>query len=60
MKACPYRKDFFAKLRSDKDGGEPATEEELDADLNGWLAALNAIVKHMQDFYEKGGYNKGF
>jgi len=60
IKACPYRKDFFAKLRADKDGGEPATEDELDTDLNKWLASLSAIVKHMQDFYEKGGYNKGF
>ncbi|KAF5351718.1 hypothetical protein D9756_007639 [Leucocoprinus leucothites] len=60
MKACPYRKDFFDKLRADGDGGQPATEEDLDTELNKWLAALSAIVKHMQDFYEKGGHNKGF
>lgn len=47
MKACPYRKDLYAKLDS--------TDEELDA----WLRALDNVVTHMQDFYEKGEYNKG-
>lgn len=60
MKACPYRADFFAKLRADKEGGPEATQEELDAELDKWLAALSAIVQHMQEFYEKGGHNKGF
>ncbi|KAF9452770.1 glycolipid transfer protein [Macrolepiota fuliginosa MF-IS2] len=60
MKACPYRVDFFAKLRADKDGGPEAIQEDLDAELDKWLAALNTIVQHMQDFYEKGEYGKGF
>jgi hypothetical protein len=60
MKACPYRADFFVKLRTDPAGGPQASEEELDADLNKWLAALSAIVKHMEEFYDEGGYAKGF
>lgn len=60
MKACPYRADFFTKLRTDKEGGEPASQEELDVELDKWLAALSAIVQHMQEFYEKGGHDKGF
>jgi hypothetical protein len=60
MKACPYRKNFFEKLRADPDGGSPDTEEELDTELNRWLAALSSIVKHMEDFYDKGGYGKVF
>lgn len=60
MKACPYRADFFTKLRADQEGGEPVTQEELETDLNKWLAALSAIVQHMQDFYVEGNYDKGF
>jgi hypothetical protein len=35
-------------------------EERLNAKLNGWLAALDRIVKRIEAFYEKGGYGKGF
>jgi hypothetical protein len=51
MKACPYRKDFYAKL------GSPP--EKVDEELDKWLAALHQIVTRLQTFYEKGGYNKG-
>lgn len=51
MKACPYRKDFYEKL------GSPP--EKVNEELDKWLAALDKIVTHMQDFYDKGGYGKG-
>lgn len=51
MKACPYRKDFYAKL------GSPP--EKVSEELDKWLASLHDIVTRMQAFYEKGGYNKG-
>ena len=44
MKACPYRKDFYAKL------GEP--REQVDQNLRAWLEALEKIVREMQQFYE--------
>ncbi|KAG8842931.1 hypothetical protein FRB96_004609 [Tulasnella sp. 330] len=50
MKACPYRKDFYPKLGSPPD--------KVDQDLGVWLAALDVIIKRMQDFYEAGGHNK--
>ena len=59
MKACPYRKDFYAKLAVDPEGGEPASQEKVDAELDKWLAALDAIVKRMEEFYAKGGHSKG-
>jgi hypothetical protein len=43
MKACPYRKDFYAKL------GSPP--EKVHEELVKWLDALEKIVKQMQDFY---------
>lgn len=43
MKACPYRKDFYAKL------GEP--QEMVHVELEKWLAALEKIVKRMQAYY---------
>jgi len=58
MKACPYRKDFYAKLAADPDGGPSVQSDKLDEELNKWLAALDAIVKRMVQFYEKGGYGK--
>ncbi|KAL0067364.1 hypothetical protein AAF712_005592 [Marasmius tenuissimus] len=60
MKACPYRADFYAKLAADPAGGEPASQEKVNEELDKWLAALDSIVKRMEDFYEKGGHNKGF
>ncbi|TKY90905.1 hypothetical protein EX895_000903 [Sporisorium graminicola] len=52
MKACPYRKDFYAKL------GEP--QSKVDEELEKWLAALEKIVAHMKSFYASGKYDKGF
>ncbi|ETS63921.1 hypothetical protein PaG_02248 [Moesziomyces aphidis] len=52
MKACPYRKDFYAKL------GEP--QSKVDEELEKWLAALEKIVAHMKAFYASGKYDKGF
>lgn len=60
MKACPYRADFYAKLAADPAGGVPVSDDKLNDELNKWLAALDAIVKHMEAFYEKGGHSKGF
>ena len=51
MKACPYRKDFYAKLGSD--------QTAVSADLERWLAALEKIVQQLQTFYESGNYGKG-
>ncbi|KZV83025.1 glycolipid transfer protein [Exidia glandulosa HHB12029] len=51
MKACPYRADFYAKL------GSP--QEKVNTELGAWTAALDAIVKRLEAFYEKGGYGKG-
>ena len=59
MKACPYRAAFYEKLAADPDGGEPASQERLNAELNKWLQALEAIVTRVQSFYEKGGHDKG-
>ncbi|WFD23672.1 hypothetical protein MEQU1_002366 [Malassezia equina] len=42
--ACPYRKDFYAKLGP--------SEESVRAPLLEWLAALENIVATMQKFYE--------
>lgn len=44
MKACPYRKDFYAKL------GSPA--DRVNAQLNEWLSSLERIVQELQQFYE--------
>ena len=60
MKACPYRADFFAKLRADPAGGPTASEEKSNEELDKWLAALASIVTRLETFYEKGGYGKGF
>ena len=60
LKAVPYKADLFAKLRADPAGGPGATQEELDATLAKWLAALASIVARMEAFYEKGGHAKGF
>lgn len=44
MKACPYRKDFYAKL------GTP--EDRVRAQLREWLDALDRIVLRMKVIYE--------
>ncbi|KAH9963887.1 het-c2 protein [Russula dissimulans] len=60
MKACPYRADFFTKLKADPAGGSPATDEHVNEGLNKWLAALDGIVVRLQTFYKAGGHDKGF
>ena len=59
MSACPYRKDFYTKLAADPNGGEPESQERLDAELDKWLAGLHDIVTRMQKFYADGKYDKG-
>ena len=59
MTACPRREDLYTKLKEDKEGGEPATQEELDEDLNRWLDALEQILARIDKFYEVNGYKKG-
>lgn len=44
MKACPYRKDFYAKLGPSEDDVRPQ--------LSTWLNALEKIVQDMQEFFE--------
>lgn len=51
MKACPYRKDFFAKLGED--------QAKVAEQLATWLAALEAIVAIITDFFALGDYGKG-
>ncbi|KAI5476207.1 het-c2 protein [Pseudohyphozyma bogoriensis] len=51
MKACPYRKDFYAKLGNDQD--------VVEVELAKWLEALEAIIAQIEAFYEKGNYGKG-
>lgn len=60
MKACPYRAAFYEKLAADPAGGEPASQERLNEELDKWLQALDNIVTRLQSFYEKGGHDKGF
>ncbi|TFK53564.1 glycolipid transfer protein [Heliocybe sulcata] len=59
MKACPYRADFYKKLAADPAGGPPVPDDELNEELNKWLAGLEHIVTRVETFYEKGGYAKG-
>lgn len=51
MKACPYRKDFYAKLGDD----QAVVQSELEA----WLAALEKIVSIIEAFFASGNYGKG-
>lgn len=61
MKACPYRSDFYKKLAGDAaDGPSITSTEKVSEDLDKWLHSLDTIVKHMDDFYTKGGHSKGF
>ncbi|KAI8589361.1 glycolipid transfer protein domain-containing protein [Geranomyces variabilis] len=50
MKACPYRKDFYARLGSD--------ETKVYADMEKWLSSLERIVGTLNTFYTQGGYEK--
>jgi len=60
MKACPYRVDFFNKLKADPAGGPSASDEHMNESLNKWLTALDGIVSRLQAFYKAGGHDKGF
>jgi hypothetical protein len=60
MKACPYRADFFNKLKADPAGGPPASDEHTNESLNKSITALDSIVSRLQAFYKAGGYDKGF
>ncbi|GAA5881169.1 hypothetical protein JCM1840_001627 [Sporobolomyces johnsonii] len=51
MKACPYRKDFYAKL------GPP--EAPVDSELSKWNAALSEIIARLEAFYERTNAAKG-
>lgn len=51
MKACPYRKDFFAKLGAD--------QAKVSEQLKQWLDALSTIVKNIVEFFALGNYGKG-
>lgn len=51
MKACPYRKDFYAKLGDDL--------VVVKQQLSEWLIALENIVKIIEDFFASGNYGKG-
>ncbi|GAA5979153.1 hypothetical protein JCM11641_008443 [Rhodosporidiobolus odoratus] len=51
MKACPYRKDFYAKL------GPPTAP--VDEELSKWIAALGQIITRLEAFYEAGNHAKG-
>ncbi|KAN0073838.1 Glycolipid transfer domain containing protein [Tylopilus felleus] len=56
MKACPYRKDFYAKLASDPDGGVSVTATNVDEELNKWLGGLDKIISEMRKVYKEKGY----
>jgi len=60
MKACPYRADFYNKLKADPAGGSPASDDHVNEGLNKWLEALDGIVTRLQTFYKAGGHDKGF
>lgn len=52
MKACPYRKDFYAKL------GPPTAP--VDEELVKWNSALGSIIARLEAFYASGNHAKGF
>jgi hypothetical protein len=45
MSACPYRKDFYAKLGNDQD--------QVASELKGWLGALESQVAILKLFLAK-------
>ncbi|GMM27892.1 hypothetical protein DAMA08_006080 [Martiniozyma asiatica (nom. inval.)] len=51
MKACPYKKDFIAKL------GEPT--EKVMEQMKEWVDGLDKIVSDIMQFFESGNYGKG-
>ncbi|KAH0830116.1 het-c2 protein [Lanmaoa asiatica] len=58
MKACPYRRDFYAKLAADPDGGTSVAGDKVNEELDKWLAGLNRIVTQMQKVYKEKGYGE--
>lgn len=58
MKACPYRRDFYAKLAADPDGGASAAGDQVNEALDQWLHGLNKIVAQMQKVYKEKGYGE--
>ncbi|KAH7890144.1 het-c2 protein [Phlebopus sp. FC_14] len=58
MKACPDRKDFYAKLASDPNGGPSVPQDELHEELNKWLNGLDRIVKRMAKVYMDSKYGE--
>lgn len=51
MKACPYRKDFFAKLGDDL--------SKVNEQLQDWVSSLESVVDHIMKFFDSGNYGKG-
>ncbi|PMD63042.1 glycolipid transfer protein HET-C2 [Hyaloscypha bicolor E] len=47
MSACPYRKDFYAKLSGEGD------EEKVQEELKTWLAALERIIAILKGFLDR-------
>lgn len=58
MKACPYRKDFYAKLAADPNGGASVAGDTVNEALNRWLHGLNKIVAQTQQVYKEKGYGE--
>ncbi|KAG8217075.1 hypothetical protein J3R82DRAFT_5097 [Butyriboletus roseoflavus] len=56
MKACPYRRDFYAKLAADPDGGASVAGDKVNFELNRWLDGLDKRVGQMQNVYKEKGY----
>lgn len=56
MSACPYRKDFYAKLAADPEGGASVAGDKLDEELDKWLEGLDRIVAQMRKVYEENRY----
>ena len=50
MSACPYRKDFYAKLGDDQD--------KVNAQLKEYLASLEKIVNILKSFLDSKGIKK--
>lgn len=58
MKACPYRREFYAKLAADPDGGASVADTKVNEELDKWLQGLNKNVAQMQKVYKEKGYGE--
>ena len=58
MKACPYRRDFYANLAADPEGGASVAGEQVDEELNKWLKGLDRIIAQIRKVYEENRYGK--